>query len=109
MALQGIAGIEVRAGRLPYFFQLAAAEEARRTFLQAQTAHGEVVLRDGCAGTVLASRPLPEAPDADGFISMQLPLPAGRNQASLCIQFSGDTRPMFWVLDQVRLLTVGIQ
>lgn len=40
--LGGIAGIEIRAGRSPYFFQLAHDEPARK-FKPAQSAHGELV------------------------------------------------------------------
>ncbi len=63
------------------------------------------MLRDGCTGSVLASTSLPAMPAADGFVTLQMTLPAGIKQATLCIQFSGDTRPMMWVLDHVRLLS----
>lgn len=104
--LQDVASIRVRAGRIPYNFGLLREEEAKRGFRRAVAAHGEFEVRDGCEGPVLASVPLPEAPDADGFISLDAPLrPRSRNTADLCMTFSGDTRPRMWVLQQVTLRT----
>ncbi len=63
-------------------------------------------MRDGCEGPVLASQPLPQATDADGFITLEAPLrvPAS-GRADLCMTFSGDTRPQMWVLQQATLRT----
>lgn len=101
--LSGIAGIEIRAGRIPYFFQLAHDEPARK-FEPAQSAHGEVVIRAGCDGTTLASLPLPQAPGSGGFLTLKAPLPPQTGAQDLCVYFTGDTRPMMWTLDRGRLL-----
>ena len=103
--LDGIAIIEVRAGRLPYAIHLGA-EDAQRRYLPAQAAHGELDIRiDGCDGPPFASAPLPAAPDADGFATVRALLPApARGFRDLCIRFSGDTRPSMWVLDRIALL-----
>lgn len=103
--LDDIAAIQVRAGRLPYMFQLGE-EDAKRRFLPAETAHGELDIRiDDCDGPRLAMAPLPANPDADGFITLQAALTAPANGfRNLCIRFSGDTRPDMWVLDRVTLL-----
>ncbi|MCL7715043.1 family 20 glycosylhydrolase [Stenotrophomonas mori] len=102
--VQDIASVQVRAGRIPYNFGLLREEEAKRGFRPAVAAHGEFEVRDGCDGPLLASVPLPAAPDADGFITLHAPLrvPAG-GRADLCMTFSGDTRPAMWVLKQVVL------
>jgi hexosaminidase len=100
--LDGIASIEVRAGRLPYYFQLAHDEPARK-FKPAKTANGELEIRAGCEGKVLATLPLPSAPDADGFLTLKTPLENAANPQNLCIFFTGDTRPTMWVLDRVTL------
>ncbi|MGH8027791.1 MAG: chitobiase/beta-hexosaminidase C-terminal domain-containing protein, partial [Pseudoxanthomonas sp.] len=100
--LNGIASIEVRAGRLPYYFQLAHDEPSRK-FKPAKTAYGELEIRAGCEGAVLATVPLPAAPDADGFVTLKAPLRATRAAQNLCIFFTGDTRPAMWVLDRVTL------
>ena len=104
--LDGVAALEVRAGRLPYLIQLGA-EDGKRRFLPAQSAHGELDVRiDGCDGPRLATAPLPAAPDADGFVTLRAGLAApARGLRDLCIRFSGDTRPAMWVLDRITLLT----
>ncbi|HET6784309.1 MAG TPA: beta-hexosaminidase, partial [Pseudoxanthomonas sp.] len=100
--LDGISLIEVRAGRLPYYFQLAHDEPSRK-FKPAATANGELEIRAGCDGKVLATVPLPAAPDADGFLTLKAPLKTATSPQNLCIFFTGDTRPAMWVLDRVTL------
>ncbi len=101
--LDGIAAIEVRAGRIPYFFQLAH-DESHRKFRPAQRAHGELEVRAGCDGAVLTTAQLPAMPDKNGFITLRAPLPPQRATQDLCIYFTGDTRPAMWTLDSVRLV-----
>lgn len=101
-ALGGVAAVQVRAGRIPYFFQLAHDEKSRG-FKPAQTAHGELTLHAGCDGPLLASAPLPAQPGADGFFDLTLPLHDAPAAADLCMRFTGDTRPTMWVLDRVTL------
>jgi hexosaminidase len=101
--LHGIAAIEVRAGRIPYFFQLAH-DESHRKFRPAKRAHGELEVRAGCEGALLATAPLPATPDEDGFITLRAPLPPQTTTQDLCLYFTGDTRPTMWTLDRVRLI-----
>lgn len=100
--LDGIASITVRAGRMPYYFQLAHDEPARK-FKPAETANGELEVRAGCEGAVLATVPLPAATDADGFVDLKAELKPTTSPQDLCIYFTGDTRPAMWVLDRVTL------
>jgi hexosaminidase len=100
--LDGINSIEVRAGRMPYYFQLAHDEPARK-FKPAKTANGELEIRAGCEGKVLATLPMQAAPDADGFLTLKAPLGKVASPQNLCIFFTGDTRPAMWVLDRVTL------
>lgn len=102
--LDGISAVEVRAGRIPYYFQLAHDEPARK-FEKAKRRHGEMLIRRGdCTGKVVAQVPLPAAPDADGFVTLRAALPKGVSGTDdLCINFTGDTRPAMWVLDEVTL------
>jgi len=108
--LAGTSGVRVRAGRLPYLFQLGA-EDAQRRFLPAESAHGELDVRlDGCDGPRIASAPLPATPAADGFAEVEAawstPVDGARE---LCIRFSGDTRPAMWVLDTITLLPASVE
>jgi len=105
--LDGIAALEIRAGRMPYYFQLAH-DEPNRTFMPATTPHGELVIQAaGCNGPTLATLPLPADPDADGFITLRTPIDtaaiASRDATDLCLTFTGDTRPTMWVIDTVTL------
>ncbi|WP_372017566.1 family 20 glycosylhydrolase [Pseudoxanthomonas sp. 10H] len=102
--LDGVASVKVRAGKIPYYFQLAHDEPARR-FEPARSAHGELDIHaDGCGGERIASVPLPARPGTDGFVELVAELPAdiaGRHD--LCLRFTGDTRPTMWVLDRATL------
>jgi hexosaminidase len=101
--LSGIASIEIRAGRMPYYFQLHK-DEANRKFRAPKTAHGELEIHAGCDGELLASVPLPAEPDGNGFVDLRADLPADlKGRKDLCITFTGDTRPAMWVLDRITL------
>ena len=102
--LEGIASIKVRAGQIPYYFQLAHDEPNRR-FEPSRSKHGELDIHaGGCKGELLASVPLPATPDKDGFITLSALLPADtQGKHDLCLRFTGDTRPTMWVLDTVTL------
>lgn len=102
--LDGIGSVEVRAGRIPYYFQLAHDEPARK-FEKARSRNGEMLVRRGdCTGKVVAQVPLPANTDADGFVTLRAALPKGiSGRDDLCINFTGDTRPAMWVLDEMTL------
>lgn len=102
--LEGVASVKVRAGRIPYYFQLAHDEPARR-FEPARSAHGELDIHaGGCGGERIASVPLPAAPGADGFVEVVAPLAEElADRHDLCLRFTGDTRPAMWVLDRATL------
>ena len=103
--LQGIASIEVRAGRLPYWINQSASEDATRKYLPARSAHGELDVRvDSCEGETIASAPMPAQPDADGFVVLRAAVDHRFDAPrTLCIRFSGNTRPAMWVLDRATL------
>ncbi|TKR29371.1 beta-hexosaminidase [Luteimonas gilva] len=101
--LDGIAAVRVRAGRIPYFFQLAH-DEPHRKFQPARSAHGELVIRAGCDGETLASLPLPAQPEKDGFLTLDAKLPGASGRRDLCFYFTGDTRPTMWAIDRVTLV-----
>jgi hexosaminidase len=101
--LSSIASLQVRAGRMPYYFQLHR-DEANRKFRTPKSAHGELEIHAGCNGELLASVPLPAEPGSSGFVDLKADLPANlTGRKDLCITFTGDTRPAMWVLDRVTL------
>ncbi len=103
--MDGIGKVRVRAGNIPYYFQLAHDEPQRR-FEKARSAHGEMDILSGqCDGKPLATLPLPARPGADGFITLEAALPRSlKGTQNLCVRFTGDTRPTMWVLDELTLL-----
>ncbi|WP_312317056.1 family 20 glycosylhydrolase [Stenotrophomonas sp.] len=103
--VDGIGKVRVRAGNIPYYFQLAHDEPQRR-FEKARSAHGEMDILSGqCHGKPLATVPLPAKPGADGFITLEAALPRSlKGTQNLCVRFTGDTRPTMWVLDELTLL-----
>lgn len=111
-ALNASTRLRVRAGRIPYNFQLHKEESLRR-FVPARTPHGELRVEAGCDGVLLAEVPLPADTDESGFLELEFelaPAPASMEAArdhtidALCLRFSGDTRPHMWVLDQAELI-----
>jgi hexosaminidase len=101
--LDGIARLGVRLGRMPYYFQLAHDEHAR-TFMPAETEHGELLVQaGGCNGETVARIPLPGQTGADGFVTVDVPLADASGRSDLCFTTTGDTRPTMWVLDRVDL------
>ncbi|MBB5208732.1 family 20 glycosylhydrolase [Chiayiivirga flava] len=101
--LDGIATVEVRAAQLPYAFQLWNDEKNRRSRPKT-TAHGELELRAGCEGPLLATAALPARAGADGFSTFRLPIAARPGAEDLCLYFTGDTRPTYWAIDAVQLV-----
>jgi hexosaminidase len=95
--------LRVRAGRIPYNFQLHG-DEANRRFVPAVSPHGELRLQRGCDGPVLAEQVLPADTPAAGFAEFELQLQSGTAPTDLCLQFSGDSRPQLWVIDHIELL-----
>jgi hexosaminidase len=101
--LRGIGAIVVHAGRIPYLFQLDK-DEANRTFHPALGANGELEIHAACDGPLLARAPLPRMPGADGFVTLTAVLPEHADSQTLCLFFTGNTRPAMWVIDSVRLV-----
>lgn len=101
--LDGIGAIQVRAAQLPYAFQLWNDEKNRRS-RPTKAAYGELEVRAGCEGDLLATVDLPQSTGADGFAEFRLALPARSGREDLCLYFTGDTRPTYWAIDAVTLL-----
>ncbi len=100
--LAGISKVKVRAGRIPYNFQLAHDEPSRK-FAPARSRHGELEILANCEGKPLASVPLPANPGADGFVELEAAIAAPATRGDLCLRFTGDTRPNMWTLDWIKL------
>ena len=57
---------------------------------------------------IIAASQLPKlfgfSTDADGFVTLRVPLRDAPASTDLCLWFTGDTRPAMWVLDRVTLV-----
>jgi len=104
--VENIHKVRITAARLHYHVYLTPEEDAKRSFLPAHSAQGELDIRLGsCDGPVIASAVLPDVRPEDGPVRVEAAVAAGNAQtADLCIRFTGDTRPLMWVLDKVELL-----
>lgn len=101
--IAGVTGIEASVGQLPFNFQIG--DEVKKIhYRPPATPAGELEVRDGCDGPLLASLPLAPALASQGVTRLKGSLsapPAGRHD--LCFTFTQSAIDPFWVLDRVSL------
>ncbi|HJT96879.1 MAG TPA: family 20 glycosylhydrolase [Rhodanobacteraceae bacterium] len=103
--LDGIAGIEVTVGQIPYNFQLAgdAANIVPRP--APSSPNGELLVRqDSCAGATIARLPLDPALANAALTTLSAPLPATAGAHDLCFVFAYRGVDPLWAIDRVRLV-----
>ena len=94
--------LTVAVGALPFNFQLGA-ERARIPLRPTRTPEGELEVRDGCAGELVASLPLARAAPRDGITTLTANLPPRPGRHDLCLQFTARDVDPIWAIDWVRL------
>jgi len=101
--LSGVTAIEASVGQLPFNFQIG--DEVKKIHYRPPTTPaGELEVRDGCDGPLLASLSLAPALASQGVTRLKGSLsapPAGRHD--LCFTFTQSAIDPFWVLDRVSL------
>ena len=103
--LDGIAGIAVRVGQIPYNFQLASDTKNIVPRPAPSSPNGELLVkRDGCTGTTLARIPLDSAIPNPALTTLTVPLPGAAGTHDLCLEFATRGHDPLWVVDQVDLL-----
>lgn len=100
--LAGIRTIAVSVGQLPFNFQVGA-DRGRIRFRPPVTPAGEVEIRDGCDGALLATLPLAPAVANPGVTRLTAPLPAGAG-ANLCLTYTARGVDPLWAVERVELL-----
>jgi hexosaminidase len=103
-SLDGIAGVRVRVGQLPYNFQLGkdAANIVPRP--KPQTPAGELrVMLDSCKGAQIASIPLDSARANPAVTTLDVPFAPIAGMHDLCFVFSGKGVDPLWAIDSVEL------
>lgn len=94
--------LSVGVGALPFNFQLGA-DRARIPLRPTRTPEGELEVRDGCAGDLVASLPLARAAPRDGITTLTANLPPRTGRHDLCLQFTARDVDPTWAVDWVRL------
>jgi len=102
-ALEGVKGVEVTVGQLPYNFQLWK-DAAGIVTHEPATDSGELVVRlDSCTGDVLASMSLAPALSNPTLTTLSAPVAPRSGMHDICFFFTGKSHEPLWVIDSVRL------
>jgi hexosaminidase len=102
--LDGIAGIAVEVGALPYNYQLSHDIVNVVPRPPRASAHGELRVRlDSCDGAELARLPLDAAAANPALTWLEAPLPPTQGRHDLCLLFSDSGDGALWAISQVAL------
>ncbi len=102
-SLDGVSGIEVTVGQLPYNFQLWKDAAGIVTHTPAAEA-GELEVRlDSCDGEILASMSLEPTRGQPALTALDAPLRSHAGTHDLCLFFTSRSPDPLWVIDSVRL------
>ena len=106
--LDGIDGIAVSVGQVPFNFQIGDDVKKIR-FPAATTPEGELEVRAGsCTGEVVARLPLAPATISHEVTALPpAPLAPRKGREDLCLRFAQPRLDPLWVIESVRLLEGG--
>jgi len=103
--LDGIAGIAVTVGQIPYNFQLAGDVANIVPRPAPSSPNGELLVKlDSCAGTTIAKLPLDPALASPALTTLSAPLPPESGAHDLCLVFAYRGVDPLWVIDNVQLV-----
>ena len=103
--LDGIAGVAVDVGQIPYNFQLAHDVTGIVPRPAPTSADGDLLVRlDGCSGTPLATIPLDKAVTNPAVTTLTASWPPVAGAHDLCFVFAYRGHDPLWSIDKVRLL-----
>jgi hexosaminidase len=101
--LDGVHGIAITVGDLPWNFQLWT-DEAKVVVRPKATPAGELQIhRDSCDGPLLATLPLAQAAHTRLQTTLVADVPPTTGEHDLCIFATGDPRNGMWAIDKIRL------
>jgi hexosaminidase len=101
--LTGIASLQVGVGRIPFNFQLGA-DINKIPLRPPATPDGELEVRDGCDGPLVAVLPLAPAAGRPGVTTLSGAMPAKAGVHDLCFTFTARKLDPMWVLGWVQLV-----
>ena len=102
--LDGVRALAVRVGQVPFNFQIG--EDAKKIrFPKPETPAGELEVRLGCEGELLARLPLAPAASTHGVTALPRAAIAPRSgRHDLCLRFAQHTLDPMWVIDSLELV-----
>jgi hexosaminidase len=101
--LSSIAAIEVEVGQVPFNFQIGKDRDAI-SFRAPRTPSGELEVRAGCEGPLLASLPLADAHTRHTTTKLTRAELTGEGVQDLCFTFTQRQLDPLWVVHHVQLI-----
>ncbi|WP_241236648.1 family 20 glycosylhydrolase [Xanthomonas sp. BRIP62415] len=106
--LDGIGAIRIEAARLPNNFGLAH-EQSKVVQYPAKTRRGELEVRLGCEGELVASVQLPNSAALGEQFTLETALPARTGIHDLCLRFTAPIRGPLYAIGAVQLIETTAQ
>ncbi|SYZ53499.1 beta-N-acetylhexosaminidase [Xanthomonas arboricola pv. juglandis] len=106
--LDGIGAIRIEAARLPNNFGLAH-EQSKVVQYPAKTRRGELEVRLGCEGELVASVQLPNSAALGEQFTLETALPARAGIHDLCLRFTAPIRGPLYAIGAVQLIETTAQ
>lgn len=106
--LDGVGAIRIEAARLPNNFGLAH-EQSKVVQYPAKTRGGELEVRQGCDGELIASVQLPRSDTLGEQFTLETPLPARTGIHDLCLRFTAPIRGPLYAIGAVQLIETTAQ
>lgn len=106
--LDGVGAIRIDAARLPNNFGLAH-EQSKVVQYPANTRGGELEVRQGCEGELIASVQLPRSDTLGEQFTLEAPLPARTGVHDLCLRFTAPIRGPLYAIGAVQLIETTAQ
>ncbi len=100
--MTGIASLSVSVGQIPFNFQIGA-DRAKIALRPPHTPGGELEVRDGCTGPVIATLPLAAAVKNTGVTTLSAPVAPLSGPHDLCFSFTAKSVDPMSVVNWVQL------
>lgn len=102
--MDGVRTIAITVGQLPFNFQIGEAKE-KITFRPPATPAGEMEVRDGCTGRVVATLPLAPAAGNPATTTLTAEIGPLTGSRDLCITYTAKGVNPLWAVSAVQLTT----
>ncbi|MGH8194890.1 MAG: beta-N-acetylhexosaminidase [Woeseiaceae bacterium] len=101
--LSAVTGLKAAVGQVPFNFQIGSDRD-KIELAAPQTAAGELEVRAGCGGPLLARLPLAEAARSQAVTVLTAPFAEPQDATTdLCFRFTADKLDPMWAIDWIEL------